>query len=146
MELFKLPRELGETAEGELVQASIGRFGPYVKYGSKYASIKNDDPYTITLERALEIIAEKKTEDANKIIKVFEKQGIKVLNGRYGPYITDGNKNVKIPKDQEPAALTLEVCEKMIAEAPEKKSWHRRKKATPKKTSKKKSAAKNYKK
>ena len=142
MELFKLPRELGETAEEELVQASIGRFGPYVKYGSKYASIKNDDPYTITLERALEIIAEKKIEDANKIIKVFEEQGIKVLNGRYGPYITDGNKNVKIPKDQEPAALTLETCEKMIAEAPDKKSWYGRKKSTSKKTSKKKSTSK----
>ena len=63
MELFKLPRDLGETEEGEKVSASIGRFGPYVKYGSKYVSIKKDngdDPYTITLERALEVIAEKK--------------------------------------------------------------------------------------
>jgi len=142
MELFKLPRKLGETAEKEPVQASIGRFGPYVKYGSKYVSIKNDDPYTITLERALEVIAEKKIEDANKIIKVFEEQNIQILNGRYGPYITNGNKNVKIPKDQNPAAYTLEECEKMIAEAPEKKAWGKRKKAAPKKVAKKKTATK----
>ncbi len=142
MELFKLPRKLGETAEGEPVQASIGRFGPYVKYGSKYVSIKDDDPYTIGLERALEVIAEKKIADANKIIKVFEEQNIQVLNGRYGPYVTDGNKNVKIPKDQEPAALTLEECEKMIAEAPKKKSWRRGKKAAKKKSPKKKTTTK----
>ncbi len=137
MELFKLPRKLGETAEGEPVQASIGRFGPYVKYGSKYVSIKNDDPHTITLNRALEVIAEKKIEDANKIIKVFEEQNIQILNGRYGPYITDGNKNVKVPKNQEPTALTLEECEKMITEAPEKKGWRRGKKAAPNKAAKK---------
>ena len=137
MELFKLPRKLGDTAEGEPVQTSIGRFGPYVKYGNKYVSIKNDDPHTITLERALEVIAEKKIEDANKVIKVFEEQNIQILNGRYGPYITDGNKNVKVPKDQEPATLTLEECEKMIADAPEKKGWRRGKKAAPKKTTKK---------
>ena len=98
MELFKLPRDLGETEEGEKVSASIGRFGPYVKYGSKYVSIKKDngdDPYTITLERALEVIAEKKIADANKIIQVWEDEGIQILNGRYGPYVTDGNKNVK---------------------------------------------------
>ena len=142
MGLFKLPRKLGKTAEKEPVQASIGRFGPYVKYGSKYVSIKNDDPYTITLERALEVIAEKKIEDANKIIKLFEEQNIQILNGRYGPYITDGNKNVKIPKDQNPAAYTLEECEKMIDEAPEKKAWGKRKKTAPKKVAKKKTATK----
>ena len=142
MELFKLPRKLGETAEGEPVQTSIGRFGPYVKYGDKYVSIKNDDPHTIGLERALKVIAEKKIEDANKIIKVFEEQGIQILNGRYGPYVTDGNKNVKVPKDQEPVALTLEECVKMIAEAPEKKTWDRGKKAAAKKAPEKKTATK----
>lgn len=142
MQLFKLPRDLGETPEGEPVQASIGRFGPYVKYGSKYVSIKDDDPYTITLESALDYIAKKKIEDANKIINVFEEQNIQILNGRYGPYITDGNKNVKVPKDKDPASLSLEECEKMIAEAPEKKSWRRGKKAAPKKAVKKKAATK----
>ena len=142
MQLFKLPRDLGETPEGEPVQASIGRFGPYVKYGKKYVSIKNDDPYTITLETALDYIAKKKIEDANKVIKVFEEQNIQILNGRYGPYITDGKKNVKIPKDKDPASLSLEECEKMIVEAPEKKAWRRGKKAAPKKAVKKKSTAK----
>lgn len=142
MELFKLPRKLGETAEGEPVQTSIGRFGPYVKYGDKYVSIKNDDPHTIGLERALKVIAEKKIEDANKIIKVFEEQGIQILNGRYGPYVTDGNKNIKVPKDQEPVALTLEECVKMIAEAPEKKTWDRGEKAAAKKAPEKKTATK----
>ena len=118
-DLFKLPRTLGETPEGEEVAASIGRFGPYVRYGGKFVSIKgDDDPYTITLERALEVIAEKKKADAEKQINIFEEHGISVLNGRYGPYVTDGKKNAKIPKDKEPASLTLEECQALIAEAP----------------------------
>ena len=119
MDLFKLPRELGKTQEGEDVAASIGRFGPYVRYGSKFVSIKGeDDPYTITLERALEVIAEKKKADAEKQINIFEDEGISVLNGRYGPYVTDGKKNAKIPKDKEPSKLTLEECQELIAAAP----------------------------
>ena len=73
---------------------------------------------------------------------MFEEQGIQILNGRYGPYVTDGNKNVKVPKDQEPVALTLEECVKMIAEAPEKKTWDRGKKAAAKKAPEKKTATK----
>lgn len=147
MELFKLPRVLGETEEGEAVSASIGRFGPYVKYGSKYVSIKKDsgdDPYTIKLNRALELVAEKKKADAEKVIQVWEEEGIQILNGRYGPYVTDGNKNVKVPKETDPKSLDLEECQKMIAEAPEKK-WGRKKKAAPKKkaAAKKKAPAKN---
>ncbi len=129
MELFKLPRELGETAQGDAVQANIGRFGPYVKYGNKYVSLRNDDPYTITLARALEIVDQKKVEDANKIIKVFAGQSIQILNGRYGPYVTDGSKNVKIPNKRKPADLTLAECRQMIAKAPDKKSWNKRKTA-----------------
>ncbi|HNR21960.1 MAG TPA: DNA topoisomerase I [Steroidobacteraceae bacterium] len=120
MELFKLPRNLGTTAEGEPVQANIGRFGPYVKYGAKYASLKEDDPYTITLERALEVIAAKKLADANRIIQDFGVDDIQVLNGRYGPYITDKKKNAKIPKDRDPKTLTLEECRAMLAAAPER--------------------------
>jgi len=120
MELFKLPRNLGETAEGEPVQANIGRFGPYVKYGAKYASLKEDDPYTITLERALEVIAAKKLADANRIIHDFGVDDIQVLNGRYGPYITDKKKNAKIPKDRDPKTLTLEDCRALLAAAPER--------------------------
>ncbi len=143
MELFKLPRDLGETDDDGTISTSIGRFGPYVKYGSKYVSIKKDsgdDPYTITLERALELVAEKKKADAEKLINHWQEEGIQVLNGRYGPYVTDGNKNVKIPKDTEPKSLSLEDCQKMIAEAPEKK-WGRKKKAAKKKVAPKKKAA-----
>jgi DNA topoisomerase I len=120
MELFKLPRTLGETPEGETIIANVGRFGPYVKYGSKYASLKEDDPYTVTLERALEVIRLKKEADANRIIQDFAAEGIQVLNGRYGPYITDRKKNAKIPKDRDPKTLTIEECQALLAAAPER--------------------------
>lgn len=129
MDLFKLPRQLGETPAGEAVSASIGRFGPYVRYGDKFVSIKGDDPYTIELERALELIEEKKIADANKLIQDFPDQGIQVLNGRYGPYVTDGKKNAKIPKDREPKSLSLEECVAMIAAAPERGARRGKKKA-----------------
>ncbi len=120
MELFKLPRTLGQTAEGDTVVTNIGRFGPYVKYGSKYVSLKEDDPYTVTLERALEVIRLKQEADANRIIADFGVDDIQVLNGRYGPYITDGKKNAKVPKDREPKSLTLEECRTLLAAAPER--------------------------
>jgi DNA topoisomerase I len=120
MELFKLPRTLGETAEGETIVANVGRFGPYVKYGSKYASLKEDDPYTVTLERAREVIRLKQEADAKRLIQDFPEAGIQVLNGRYGPYITDKKKNARIPKDRDPKSLTLEECRAMIAAAPER--------------------------
>jgi DNA topoisomerase-1 len=122
LDLFKLPRELGATAEGEPVSANIGRFGPYVRYGNKFASIKGDDPYTITLERALELIAAKKIADANRVIRDFPDAGIQVLNGRYGPYVTNKKKNAKIPKDRVPAELTLADCEALLAAAPERRA------------------------
>jgi DNA topoisomerase-1 len=121
LDLFKLPRELGQTSEGEPVSANIGRFGPYVRYGNKFVSIKGDDPYTISLERALELIAEKKIADANRLIRDFPEAGIQVLNGRYGPYITNKQKNAKIPKDKTPAELTLEECQALLAAAPERR-------------------------
>jgi DNA topoisomerase-1 len=122
LDLFKLPRELGLTADGEPVSANIGRFGPYVRYGNKFVSIKADDPYTITLERALELIAEKKIADANRVIRDFPDAGIQVLNGRYGPYVTNKKKNAKIPKDRVPAELTLADCEALLAAAPERRA------------------------
>jgi DNA topoisomerase-1 len=118
MELFKLPRTLGQTAEGEPIQTNIGRFGPYIKYGAKYVSLKEDDPYTVELPRALELIELKKIADANRIIRDFADEGIQVLNGRYGPYITDKTRNAKIPKDRDPKALTLEECKELLAQAP----------------------------
>ena len=142
LELFKLPRDLGETPEGEPVSTNYGRFGPYVKYGNKFVSLKEgDDPHTITLERALELIAEKKEADANRIIHDFTDAGIQVLNGRYGPYITDGKKNAKIPKDTDPKSLDLETCRKLLAEAPERKSRRKKKSAPKKKTTVKKKKA-----
>ena len=131
MELFKLPRELGETEEGEEVVVNIGRFGPYVRYGKKFVSLKKeDDPYTVKLDRALELIKEKKKADAEKQIKVFEEEGISILNGRYGPYVTDGKKNARIPKEMEPAALTLEESRTLLEEAPASRGRRRTTKKT----------------
>ena len=150
LELFKLPRELGVSPEGEQISANIGRFGPYIKYDSKFVSLKvkeGDDPYTVTLERALELVAEKKEFDANREIKVFEGTDIVILRGRYGPYITDGNKNARIPKDvEDPATLDLATCQDLIEKAPLPKSKRKKaaakKKAAPKKAARKKSAKK----
>jgi DNA topoisomerase-1 len=129
LELFKLPISLGETAEGEPVQANIGRFGPYIKYGAKYVSLKPpDDPYTVDLARALEVIRLKKEADANRIIQNFGVDDIQVLNGRYGPYITDGKRNARIPKDTDPKAITLEVCRELLSVAPLRGSRFGRKK------------------
>jgi DNA topoisomerase-1 len=119
--LFELPRMLGSTPNDEPVEANIGRFGPYVKYGDNFVSIKDEDPYTITLERALELIKQKEQALANRMIKQFQGSNIQVLKGRYGPYITDGKKNARIPKDLEPVSLTLAQCEQLMAEAPAKK-------------------------
>jgi len=119
LELFKLPRKLGQTPDGLPVSASVGRFGPYIRYGDKFVSIRGDeDPYTIQLPRALELIEEKKIADANRIIRDFEDQGIQILHGRYGPYITDKSKNARVPKDREPGTLTLEECKELLAAAP----------------------------
>jgi DNA topoisomerase-1 len=151
LELFKLPRELGTSPEGEAISTNIGRFGPYVKYDNKFVSLNvkaGDDPYTLTLERALELVRDKKEFDANREIKLFEGTDIKILRGRYGPYITDGVKNARIPKDvEDPETLTLEVCQELIEKAPLPKSRRKKaaakKKAAPKKkTSRKKSASK----
>jgi len=118
LELFKLPRKLGTTAAGDEITTNVGRFGPYVKYGSKYVSLKVDDPYEITPERALEVIREKEIADANRLILDFPDANIQVLNGRYGPYITDKARNAKIPKDKDPKSLTLEECQTLLAAAP----------------------------
>lgn len=157
-DLLVLPRELGDTPEGEKVSTNYGRFGPYVKYDNKFVSINKAyqdqgiDPYNINFEQAMELVAAKKEFDANKYIKSFAGTNIEVLNGRFGPYITDGEKNAKIPKDKEPKDLTQEECEKLLAEAPFRKGRGKnkaakkkavKKKAAPKKkTVKKKSAPK----
>ena len=129
LELFKLPRTLGKMPDGHDIKVAVGRFGPYAQYGTKkYVSLKKeDDPYTITLERALELIHEKQQAEANRIIREFPGTGIQVLNGRYGPYISDGRKNGKIPKDRDPKSLSLEECQAILAAAPERKGrWARK--------------------
>jgi len=118
LELFKLPRTLGANAQGEPLVTNIGRFGPYIKFGEKYVSLKDDDPYTVSLERALEVIRLKQEADANRIIQDFGVDNIQVLNGRYGPYITDKVKNARIPKERDPKTLTLEECRELLAAAP----------------------------
>lgn len=120
--LFKLPRDLGFTPEGEPVHVNIGRFGPYIKYGNKYVSLRGDDPYTVPLGRALDLIAEKKQADANRVIKVFPESDIQILNGRYGPYVTDGKRNARVPKDQTPEKISLEQAQTFINEAPATRS------------------------
>jgi len=122
MELFKMPREVGMFEEKPVV-VNIGRFGPYVLHDKKFVSIpKTDDPYSINEARAVELIQAKRESDANKTIKLFdENPDIQILNGRFGPYIKAGKKNVKIPKGKEPASLTLEECLTLAAAAPEKR-------------------------
>jgi len=145
LELFKLPRDLGETEEGEPVQANIGRFGPYIRYGARnFVSLKEIDPHDVTLEQALELVAEHKQMLKDRIIKKFPEHGIEILKGRYGPFVTDGKVNASVPKDTEAEDLTLEQCQKMIAEAPPKgrRGKFGRKKAGKKKASKKKTSKK----
>ncbi len=116
LELFKLPRTLGQL-EGKDVKASIGRFGPYVQLDKTFVSIPKDkDPYTINYDEAVALIKEKAEKDANRIILNFEKEGIQVLNGRYGPYIKKGKDNYRIPKDKTAEYLTLEDILLIIGE------------------------------
>ena len=125
--LFELPRELGTTPDGESVQTNIGRFGPYVKYGSKFVSLNpDDDPHTLDLARAIEIIADKKRVDAQRQIKEFEGGAIRILNGRYGPYLTDGKKNARVPKGRDPALIELDEAKRLIEAAPLRRARRRR--------------------
>ncbi|MEX2483000.1 MAG: type I DNA topoisomerase [Brumimicrobium sp.] len=120
LELFKLPRELGEF-EDKVVKANIGRFGPYVQHDGKFVSLKEDDPMEVTLERAVELIKEKRIEDKKKLIKTFpEDKDMQLLIGRWGPYLKIGKKNYKLPKDAEPEKLTYEECIHISENQPKK--------------------------
>ncbi len=122
LELFKLPRQLGEY-EDKVVVAAIGRFGPYIRHDGKFVSIPKDkDPLEITYDEAIELIEAKRKADAEKFIKGFdENPNVQVLNGRWGPYIKFEKKNVKIPKDKEPTSLTYEECVELAEKTPDKK-------------------------
>jgi DNA topoisomerase I len=121
LKLLSLPRELGHAGDGTPISVGRGQYGPYVKFGAKYASIKEDDPFTLKLARAIEIVEAKLAADRERTIQDFPDAGIQVLKGRYGPYVTDRKKNAKVPKDREPASLTLEECQALLAAAPERK-------------------------
>jgi len=143
LELFKLPRDLGSTPEGEEVSVGVGRFGPYIRYGSKFVSLKDEDPLTIQLPRALELIAAKKQADIDRILKTFEGTDVQILKGRWGPFIANETKNARMPKDREPDSMTLEECLALLEAAPEKRGRKKTgKKAAAKKAAKKKTAKK----
>lgn len=139
LEMFKLPRVVGQTEDGQDIKANIGRFGPYIQVGKLFVSIKPEDPHTITLEKARELYTAKLQAEAEKNIADFG-DGVKVLNGRFGPYITDGSKNAKIPKDTDPKAITHEQALELLKAAPAKTS-RRGRTATKSKTSTKKPTA-----
>ena len=151
MKLFDMPRALGES-NGEAVSVGIGRFGPFAKRGSTYASLKKeDDPYAIDLARAVFLIEEKEEIARNRIIRQWEGSDVQVLNGRFGPYISDGAMNGKIPKDRDPKSLSLEEATQLLAETgkPARKGWGKKaaaktvaKKAPARKTAAKKAPAK----
>ena len=142
LKLFDMPRNLGES-NGQPVSVGIGRFGPFARRGSTYASLKKeDDPFKIDLARAVFLIEEKEEIARNRIIKEFAGSDIQVLNGRFGPYISDGKLNGKIPKDREPASLSLEEVQQLLAETgkPARRGFGA-KKAAAKKAPAKKAAA-----
>ncbi|MGL5683069.1 MAG: type I DNA topoisomerase [Marinifilaceae bacterium] len=144
LDLFKFPRKLGEY-EGKEISVAIGRFGPYIKLGSDFISLKKgeDDPETIGYDRAVQRIEEKRESDRQKLIKSFE-DGIQILNGRFGPYITLNKQNYKIPKGTDAHSLTHDDCKAIIAKEGEKPSSSKGKRASAKKseTTAKKTTAK----
>ena len=134
LDLFKLPRVVGEYEDREVV-AAIGRFGPYVRHDGKFYSIKNlYDPHEIEIDEAIDVIDAKRKADAEKTIKTFEENpDYQILKGRWGPYLKAGKMNVRIPKDREPASLTLEDCIKLAEESAEKKKSKPKRKGRSKK-------------
>ena len=129
LEMFKLPRIVGQTEDGQDIKANIGRFGPYIQVGKLFVSIKPEDPHTITLEKSRELYAAKLQAEAEKNIADFG-DGVKVLNGRFGPYITDGTKNAKIPKNTDPKTITHEKALELLSKTAAKPT---RKRTTKKK-------------
>ena len=144
--MFSLPRTVGQTADGQEIIANIGRFGPYIKVGSLFVSIKPESPFEITEAKARELYQAKLDAEAAK--HIAEWGDIQVLNGRYGPYITDGTKNVKIPKDIEPKSITEEQAKEILSKAPAKVVKAKKsttKKVTTKKTTTKKASSRKSK-
>ena len=124
--MFKLPRVVGTTADGQEIKANIGRFGPYIQVGKTFVSIKPHDPHTINETEARELYEAKLEKDKNRIIKTFP-GGVQILNGPYGPYLSDGKKNARIAKDADPSKITEKEAESLIAKAPVRRARFRRK-------------------
>jgi DNA topoisomerase-1 len=116
LKMFELPRTVGKTPKGDEITALIGRFGPYLKAGSVNVSLGDEDPFSVTQKKANELIAEHQKKLDERVIANFQDEGIQVLNGRYGPYVTDGKINATIPKDKDPKSLKLKDCQKMLQE------------------------------
>ena len=142
LELFNMPRTVGETDDFGTIKANYGRFGPYIEYDKKYVSLKEDIPEKVSLEKALELIAYKEKFDAERIIKTFDDSNIKVLKGRFGPYIWNGKKkgkgqkNITIKKvfgNKNPVDLTLKECKKAVSGKIKAKAKPRKKKKVIKK-------------
>ncbi|MFO7639677.1 MAG: type I DNA topoisomerase [bacterium] len=121
LELLRLPRSAGRTPEGEEIFAGTNRFGTYLRYGRKYVSVKGKDPLTITPEEAQVLVAEARERAAKQLLQDFPAEGIRVLAGRFGPFVTDGKRTASVPKDTDPAKLTLEECHRLLKEAPAKR-------------------------
>ena len=128
LELFELPKKIGEF-ESKDIRINIGPYGPYVNCDKTNVSVKDKNIFEIDEKEAIVLIIEKREIDANKEINIFEKSGVKVLNGPYGPYVTDGKKNVRVPKDTDPKSLSEEVCLEMLKNAPKRKARFRRRKS-----------------
>lgn len=133
LNMFKLPRIIGNTEDGSEIKANIGRFGPYIQVDKLFISIKPLDPHSISIKQALELYKEKLKSEAEKNINDFG-DGIKVLKGRYGPYVTDGLKNVKIPKESDPRKITHIDAKELLSATPEPKKKRTKKKSVRKKT------------
>jgi len=128
LELFELPKKIGEF-ESKDIRINIGPYGPYVNCDKTNVSVKDKNIFEIDEKEAIELIIEKREIDANKEINIFEESGVKVLNGPYGPYVTDGKKNVRVPKDTDPKSLSEEVCLEMLKNAPKRRARFRRRKS-----------------
>lgn len=128
LEMFSLPRKVGTTEDGEEITANIGRFGPYIKIGKTFVSIKPHDPLSIDEETARKLYKEKQEGDANRYIKKFS-GSLAVMRGPYGPYITNGKKNARIPKDVNHEEIDEETAKSILEAAPDRKARKTRRKS-----------------
>ncbi|MFM8473146.1 MAG: topoisomerase C-terminal repeat-containing protein, partial [Candidatus Kapaibacterium sp.] len=144
LDCFRLPRIVGEY-EGLPLKVAIGRFGPYVQLGSLFASLaKEDDPYSIDAARAIELVHIKREKDAARIIKAFaDNDEVKIVRGRWGPFLAIGKNNYRLPKGTDPLTMTLDDCLQLASQdAPSGKTASAGKSATAATSVAKKSATK----